>query len=152
MRLDGDDLSNIVSTGGAILGTSRDKPHKMTVGGKVMDMTDMTVENYRRNHLEALVCLGSGGTQKNACRLLEKGLNIITLPKTIDNDVVETNVTIGFDSAMGIATEAIDRLHTTAHSHHGIIVVEAMGHNVGWLALCAGISGGADVLLIPETP
>ncbi|MBN2025532.1 MAG: 6-phosphofructokinase [Actinobacteria bacterium] len=152
MRLDRDVLSNIVSSGGTILGTSRDKPHKMNIGGKILDMTDVIVENYHKNQLEALVCLGGGGTQKNAFRLVEKGLNIITLPKTIDNDVVETDVTIGFDTAMSIATEAIDRLHTTAHSHHRIILVETMGHKVGWLALGAGISGGADVILIPEIP
>ena len=83
---------------------------------------------------------------------LKKGLNIITLPETIDNDVVETDVTFGFDTAMGIATEAIDRLHSTAHSHHRIIVVEVMGHSTGWLALGAGTAGGADVILIPEIP
>jgi 6-phosphofructokinase 1 len=152
IRLDRDNLSNIISSGGTILGTSRDKPHKMNIGGKTLDMTDVIVENYQKNQLEVLICLGGGGTQKNAYRLVEKGLNIITLPKTIDNDVVETDVTIGFDTAMNIATEAIDRLHTTAHSHHRIIVVETMGNKVGWLALSAGISGGADVILIPEIP
>ncbi len=152
MRLDRGVLSNIVSSGGTILGTSRDKPHKMNIGGKILDMTDVIAENYYKNQLEALICLGGGGTQKNAYRLVEKGLNVITLPKTIDNDVVKTDVTIGFDTAMSIATEAIDRLHTTAHSHHRIIVVETMGHKVGWLALGAGISGGADVILIPEIP
>lgn len=152
IRLERDMLTNIVSQGGTILGTSRDKPHKMSIGGKTLDMTDVVVENYHKHHLEALICLGGGGTQKNAFRLAEKGLNIITLPKTIDNDVVETDVTFGFDTAVGIATEIIDRLHTTAHSHHRIIVVETMGHKVGWLALCAGISGGADVILIPEIP
>lgn len=152
VRLDREVLTNIISKGGTILGTSRDKPHKMNVGGKILDMTDVIVENYHKHHLEALVCLGGGGTQKNAYRLAGKGLNIITLPKTIDNDVVETDVTFGFDTATGIATEAIDRLHTTAHSHHRMIVVETMGHNVGWLALCSGISSGADVILIPEIP
>jgi len=152
IRLDREVLTNIISEGGTILGTSRDKPHKMNVGGKILDMTDVIVENYHKHHLEALVCLGGGGTQKNAYRLLEKGLNIITLPKTIDNDIVETDVSLGFDTATGIATEAIDRLHTTAHSHHRMIVVETMGHKVGWLALCAGISSGADVILIPEIP
>ena len=115
-------------------------------------MTDVIVENYHNHHLDALVCLGGGGTQKNAFRLHKKGLNVITLPKTIDNDVAGTDVTFGFDTALGIATEAIDRLHSTAHSHHRIIVVEVMGHNAGWLALGAGIAGGADVILIPEIP
>ena len=152
MRLDSEQLSGILTVGGTILGTSRDKPHKMPVGDRVMDMTDVMVDTYERHHLDALVCLGGGGTQKNAYRLHQKGLNIITLPKTIDNDVAMTNATFGFDTELGIATEAIDRLHSTAHSHHRIIVVEIMGHNTGWLALGAGIAGGADVILIPEIP
>jgi 6-phosphofructokinase 1 len=145
-------LSGILTLGGTILGTSREKPHRMLVGGRSLDMTDAIVENYHRNHLDALVCIGGGGTQKNAYRLMQKGLNIITLPKTIDNDVVKTDISFGFDTALGIATEAIDRLHSTAHSHHRIILVETMGHRAGWLALGAGLAGGADVILIPEIP
>jgi len=99
-----------------------------------------------------LVCLGGGGTAKNAYHLMQHGLNVMTLPKTIDNDVAMTDVTFGFDTALGIATEAVDRLHSTAHSHHRIIVLEVMGHKAGWLALGAGIAGGADVILIPEIP
>ena len=152
MELDGKTLSGILTLGGTILGTNRDKPHRMRVGGKYMDMTDAIVENYHRNHLDVLVCIGGGGTQKNAFRLMQKGLNIITLPKTIDNDVVMTDVSFGFDTALGIATEAIDRLHSTAHSHHRIILVQTMGHRAGWLALGAGLAGGADVILIPEIP
>ncbi|MCB0155264.1 MAG: 6-phosphofructokinase [Anaerolineae bacterium] len=152
IRLDTNALSGILTVGGTILGTSRDKPHRMPIGGKLMDMTQVIVDNYEKHHLDALVCLGGGGTQKNAYRLMKQGLNIITLPKTIDNDVFGTDVTFGFDTAMGIATEAIDRLHSTAHSHHRIIVVEIMGHNAGWLALGSGIAGGADVILIPEIP
>ncbi|MGD2137095.1 MAG: ATP-dependent 6-phosphofructokinase [Gammaproteobacteria bacterium] len=152
MRLDGEVLAGILTAGGTILGTSRDKPHRMLAGGKTRDMTDVIVENYESNHLDVLVCLGGGGTQKNALRLKEKGLNIITLPKTIDNDVAMTDMTMGFHTALDIATEAIDRLHSTAHSHHRIIVVEIMGHRAGWLALGAGIAGGADVILIPEIP
>lgn len=151
-RLDAGALSGILTIGGTILGTSRDKPHKMPVGDKIMDMTDAMVETYNLHHLDCLVCLGGGGTAKNAYRLLQKGLNVITLPKTIDNDVCGTDVTFGFDTALTIATEAIDRLHSTAHSHHRIIVVEVMGHNTGWLALGSGIAGGADVILIPEIP
>jgi 6-phosphofructokinase len=151
-RLERDKFSGILTLGGTFLGTSRDKPHRMLVGGKYLDMTDVVLENYYKNHLEALVCLGGGGTQKNALKLKSKGLNIITLPKTIDNDIEYTDTTFGFDTALGIATEAIDRLHSTAHSHHRIIVVEIMGHRVGWLALGAGLSGGADVILIPEIP
>ncbi len=152
MPLDGGQLSGILTLGGTILGTSRDKPHKMPMGDKVMDMTEAIVANYHANDLECLICLGGGGTQKNALRLAQAGLNVITLPKTIDNDVAGTDITFGFDTALGIATEAIDRLHSTAHSHHRIIVVEIMGHKAGWLALGAGISGGADVILIPEIP
>ena len=150
VRLESGSLSGILTVGGTILGTSRDKPHKMKVGGKTQDMTDVIVENYHANHLDTLVCLGGGGTQKNALQLKQKGLNVITLPKTIDNDVFGTEVTFGFDTALGIATDAIDRLHSTAHSHHRIIVVEIMGHRAGWLALGAGIAGGADVILLPE--
>jgi 6-phosphofructokinase 1 len=146
------ELSGILTVGGTILGTSRDKPHRMPIGGKTMDMTDVIVETYRRHHLDCLVCLGGGGTARNAFGLIEKGLNVITLPKTIDNDVALTDVSFGFDTALGIATDAIDRLHSTAHSHHRIVVVEVMGHNAGWLALGAGIAGGADVILIPEIP
>ncbi|MFO1488275.1 MAG: ATP-dependent 6-phosphofructokinase [Verrucomicrobiota bacterium] len=152
LRLDKRILAGILTVGGTILGTGRDKPHRMDVNGEVKDMTDTIVANYKRNKLEALVCIGGGGTHKNALRLVEKGLNIITLPKTIDNDIALTDATIGFDTALGIATEAIDRLHSTAHSHHRIIIAEIMGHRAGWLALGAGIAGGADVILIPEIP
>ncbi len=152
MALEGEALSGILTLGGTILGTSRDKPHKMPVNGKVQDMTETIVANYHANGLDCLVCLGGGGTMKNALRLQQAGLNIVTLPKTIDNDVALTDATFGFDTALGIATDAIDRLHSTAHSHHRIIVVEIMGHRAGWLALGAGIAGGADVILIPEIP
>jgi 6-phosphofructokinase 1 len=152
VRLDNGMLSGILTLGGTILGTSRDKPHKMPMGGKIVDMTDVIVENYYKNHLDVLVCLGGGGTLKNANRLAKKGINIIHLPKTIDNDIVGTDMTFGFDTALGIAVDAIDRLHSTASSHHRIIFVEIMGHRVGWLALGAGIAGGADAILLPEIP
>jgi 6-phosphofructokinase 1 len=152
LPLDSSALSGILTVGGTILGTSRDKPHRMPVGGKIMDMTDAMVEVYHKHHLDALVCLGGGGTAKNAHRLAQQGLNVINLPKTIDNDIYGTDISFGFDTALSIATEAIDRLHSTAHSHHRIIVVEIMGHRVGWLTLGAGIGGGADVVLIPEIP
>jgi len=152
VRLNSAALSGILTAGGTILGTSRDKPHRMPVGSRTLDMTDVLVDNYHKHHLDVLVCLGGGGTHKNAYRLQERGLNIITLPKTIDNDLAMTDTTLGFDTALGIATEAIDRLHSTAHSHHRIIVVEIMGHGAGWLALGAGVAGGADVILIPEIP
>ena len=150
IRLEGQRLSGILTVGGTILGTSRDKPHKMPVGNKVMDMTDAMIGTYENLHLDCLVCMGGGGTNKSAFMLHNRGLNVVTLPKTIDNDVAKTDITFGFDTAMGIATEAIDRLHSTADSHHRIIVVEIMGHRAGWLALGSGIAGGADVILIPE--
>jgi len=152
VHLDDAMLSGIITDGGTLLGTSRDKPHRMNIGGTIMDMTDAAVTTYHHHHLDALVCLGGGGTQKNALRLVEAGLNVVTLPKTIDNDIAMTDRSFGFDTALQIATEAIDRLHSTATSHERIIVVEVMGHRAGWLALQAGIAGGADVILLPEIP
>ncbi len=152
LRLDKMTLAGILTVGGTILGTSRDKPHRMVIDGRTRDMTRVIAENYEKYGLDALVCLGGGGTQKNALRLQETGINVITLPKTIDNDVAMTDCSFGFATAMDIATEAIDRLHSTAHSHHRIIVAEVMGHRAGWLTLGAGIAGGADVILIPEIP
>src|ERR1043166_8428665 len=152
IRLDKTTLSGILTVGGTILGTSRDKPHRMEIDGRRRDMTNTIVRNYERLRLDALVCLGGGGTQKSAVRLAEKGLNIITLPKTIDNDVAMTDASFGFGTALDVATEAIDRLHSTAHSHHRIVVTEIMGHRAGWLTLGAGLAGGADVILIPEIP
>ena len=152
MMLEDKDVSGILTHGGTFLGSSRDKPHKMNMGGTVMDMTDVAVSNARKNHIDCLICLGGNGTQKNSMRLHEAGLDVITLPKTIDNDVAGTDITFGFDSSMAIATEAIDRLHTTASSHHRAIVCEIMGHKAGWLALGSGIAGGADVILLPEIP
>ena len=153
LKLDKSKLAGILTVGGTILGTSRDKPHRMLVDGRTRDMTDVIVENYKKLGLDALVCLGGGGTQKNAATHLSKaGLSVITLPKTIDNDVAMTDSTFGFATAMSIATETIDRLHSTAHSHHRIVVAEIMGHRAGWLTLGAGVAGGADVILIPEIP
>lgn len=152
LKLDKSALSGILTVGGTILGTSRDKPHRMKIDGHTRDMTDVIVKNYDKLGLDALVCLGGGGTQKNGLRLAKAGLKIVTLPKTIDNDVAMTDSTFGFATALDIATETIDRLHSTAHSHHRIIVAEIMGHRAGWLALGAGIAGGADVILIPEIP
>lgn len=152
-RLTDDSLSGILTIGGTILGTSRDKPHKMSIGDKVVDTIAQAEENYHKLHLDALVCIGGGGTQKNAMRLLKKtDMKIITLPKTIDNDVWGTDMCFGFDTAVEIATEAIDRLHSTAYSHHRVMVVEVMGHNTGWLTAAAGLAGGADVVIIPEIP
>ena len=150
--LDFQGMSGVLTLGGTMLGTARDKLHKMRMGGQVLDMTSVAVENARANGFDCVVCLGGGGTQKNAHNLQKAGLNVLTLPKTIDNDVWATDVSFGFDTAMSIATQAIDRLHTTATSHDRIIVVEIMGHDAGWLALGAGIAGGADAIVIPEIP
>jgi len=151
--LDARAVSGLLTEGGTLLGTSRDKPHKMLMGRKVMDMTEVAVGNMKRMNIDCLVCLGGNGTAKNAWRLRQAtDIGVMTLPKTIDNDVGHTDITFGFDSGMRIATEAIDRLHTTATSHHRVIVCEVMGHDAGWLALGSGIAGGADVILIPEIP
>jgi len=152
ISLDRAALSGILTTGGTILGTSRDKPHRMVINGETRDMTGVIRNNLRKWGIDCLVCLGGGGTAKNALRLHRAGINVITLPKTIDNDVAMTDATFGYATALDIATEAIDRLHSTAHSHHRIIVAEIMGHRAGWLTLGAGLAGGADVILIPEIP
>jgi len=151
-HLDGKALSGILTIGGTILGTSRDKVHRMTVDGEVRDMVPTVVENYEREGLDGLILIGGGGTAKNAMRLHDAGLNVLTLPKTIDNDIWGTDTSFGFATATEIATEAIDRVHSTAHSHHRIILTEVMGHRAGWLTLAAGLAGGADVILIPEIP
>ncbi len=150
--LDSRALSGILTIGGTILGTSRDKVHRMAVDGEATDMRPQVVENCEKEGLDALVMLGGGGTAKNAKRLSDAGINVITLPKTIDNDIARTDTTFGFATAMEIATEAVDRLHSTAHSHHRIILTEIMGHRAGWLTLGAGIAGGADIILLPEIP
>ncbi len=151
--LDSDDLSGILTRGGTILGTSRADVTGMDMGeGDRRDMRPLMREVVDQHQLDALVCLGGDGTMVNALRLSEVGIPVLALPKTIDNDVTGTDVTFGFDTAMTIASEAIDRLHSTAHSHHRIMVVELMGHKVGWLALGAGVAAGADVILIPEIP
>ena len=152
LDLGGDALSNILTAGGTILGTSRDVPHQVEENGNVVDKTDRVVAVCQSHGLDALVCIGGRETQAAALRLKQAGLNIITLPKSADNDVPKTEVTIGFDTAKDIATEAIDRLHSTANSNHRIIIVEIMGRDVGWLTLGAGIASGADVILIPEIP
>jgi 6-phosphofructokinase 1 len=150
LELDRSTLSGILTTGGTILGTSRDKPHRMVINGRTRDMTGTIRDNLKKWGIECIVCLGGGGTQKSALRLHQAGVNVVTLPKTIDNDVAMTDSSFGFATALDIATEAVDRLHSTAHSHHRIIVAEIMGHRAGWLTLGAGLAGGADVILIPE--
>jgi len=150
-KLDEKSLSGILTLGGTILGTSREKPFKHEeydeyVGSK----PERILENCDRLGLDALICIGGNGTMKTAGKLQNMGLNVIGVPKTIDNDVWGTDMTFGFDSAVNIATEAIDRIHTTANSHKRIMVVEVMGHHTGWLTLFSGVAGGGDVILIPE--
>jgi ATP-dependent phosphofructokinase / diphosphate-dependent phosphofructokinase len=147
------DLSGILTLGGTILGTSREKPFKeVTYVDYVRSKPDIILENYKRMGLDCLVCIGGNGTMKTASRLSEYGLNVVGIPKTIDNDVWGTELTFGFDSAMMVATEALDRIHTTANSHKRIMVIEVMGHHAGWLSLYSGIAGGGDLILIPEIP
>lgn len=150
-----DQLSGILTEGGTILGTSREKPYKKTSqkdGSKVLTKPEKIVQNYRNLELDCLVCIGGNGTQKTAQLLAEEGLNVIGIPKTIDNDVWGTDISFGFDSAFTIATEAIDRLHSTANSHNRTMVIEVMGHRAGWLALYSGLAAGGDLILIPEIP
>ena len=146
-------LSGILTLGGTILGTSREKPFKSN-GKKKNEIKkpQLIKEHYEQMNLDCLVCIGGNGTLKTAHLLSKEGLNVVGIPKTIDNDVWGTEITFGFDSAVNIATEAIDRLHSTANSHKRIMLIETMGHDAGWLALYSGIAGGGDVILIPEIP
>src|SRR4051812_4625299 len=147
------DVSGILSTGGPILGSSREKPHRMPLpNGQTVDLTSRAVETYSRLGLDCLVCLGGNGTHKVAFHLMKQGLNVLGLPKTIDNDLAETDMTFGHDSAVTTAAQAIDRLYSTAEAHLRVMVIELMGHKAGWLTLEAGLAGGADIILIPEIP
>ena len=151
-ELDSNSFSGILTTGGTILGTNRDRPDRVEIDGKWVDCTDEIIAAYKKHHLDALVCLGGLDAQESALYLKNKGLNVITLPVTIDNDVPNTDACVGFSTAIEVAAEAIDRLHSTAFSHHRIILVEMMGRKTGWLTLAAGLAGGADVILVPEIP
>lgn len=144
------DLSGILTLGGTILGTSREKPFKGSWKKNEIKKPVLIKEHYDQLGLDCLVCIGGNGTLKTAHLLSQEGLNVVGIPKTIDNDVWGTDLTFGFDSAVNIATEAIDRLHSTANSHKRIMIIEVMGHNAGWIALYSGIAGGGDVILIPE--
>ena len=143
-------LSGILNLGGTILGTSREKPFRKLIEDQTINKVQTIVDNYNELGLDCLVCIGGNGTQKTAYKLSQLGLNIIGIPKTIDNDVWGTDITFGFDTAVDIATEAIDRLHSTASSHNRVMVIELMGHHAGWITLHAGMAGGADVILLPE--
>ena len=147
------DFSGILTKGGTILGTSRQPFKLMRVPDENgLDKVGAMKHTYHKLNLDCLVILGGNGTQKTANLLREEGLNVIHLPKTIDNDIFGTDVTFGFQSALNIATDAIDCIHTTAASHNRVFIVEIMGHKVGWLTLHAGVAGGADIILIPEIP
>ena len=147
------DFSGILTRGGTILGSSRQPFKQMRVPDENgLDKVEAMKSTYRKLGLDCLVILGGNGTQKTANLLREEGLNIIHLPKTIDNDIYGTDVTFGFQSAINIATETIDCIHTTAASHNRVFIVEVMGHKVGWVTLHAGIAGGADIILLPEIP
>ena len=147
------DFSGILTKGGTILGSSR-QPFKLmrTPDENGLDKVEAMKHTYHKLNLDCLVILGGNGTQKSANLLREEGLNVIHLPKTIDNDIYGTDVTFGFQSAVNIATDAIDCIHTTASSHNRVFIIEVMGHKVGWLTLYAGIAGGADIILLPEIP
>lgn len=153
IELKEEQLSGILTLGGTILGTSREKPYKLVSNsGEPNEKPEHIVRNYEELRLDALVCIGGNGTMKTADMLSREGLNVIGIPKTIDNDVWGTETTFGFDSAVYVATEAMDRLHTTANSHQRVMIIEVMGHHAGWLALYAGMAGGGDIILIPELP
>jgi ATP-dependent phosphofructokinase / diphosphate-dependent phosphofructokinase len=149
-------VSGLLDRGGTILGTSRDNPARFKVEEngvvKYVDMCDQVIKNVKEHGLDCLVTIGGDGTLTGARDFMRRGLNVIGVPKTIDNDLDATDTTFGFMTAVDTATEAIDKLHSTAESHHRVMILELMGRNAGWIALEAGMAGGADVILIPEIP
>ncbi|MFC2149681.1 6-phosphofructokinase [Candidatus Auribacterota bacterium] len=155
--LENDDVSGILTTGGTILGTSNTaNPFRVPVkkGKQIVfqDHSKKALETIKYHGIDALVCVGGDGTHAIAGRLMKKGVKVVGVPKTIDNDLPETDFTFGYNSAVSVATEAVDRLHTTAASHHRVMILEVMGRYAGWIAVGAGVAGGADVILIPEIP
>ncbi len=151
------DVSGIINLGGTILGTSnKGDPWHFPVAGadgpEIHDCSVQAMEHYRRWQLDCLVTVGGDGTMNISHRLAGLGANVVGVPKTIDNDLAATDLTFGHDTAVFVATEAIDRLHTTASAHHRVMVIEVMGRYAGWIALTAGLAGGADIILIPEIP
>jgi phosphofructokinase-like protein len=144
-----EDVSGILTLGGTILGTTN-RADPFAYGEEKKDVSKQVVENFEGLKLDALVCIGGDGTFTVASKLHLLGVPLVGIPKTIDNDLEETDFTIGFDSAVAVATESIDNIHTTAESHHRVMIVEVMGRYVGWLALYSGVAGGGDVILIPE--
>ncbi|MFQ6066132.1 MAG: 6-phosphofructokinase [bacterium] len=152
-----DDVSGILTLGGTILGTSKTaNPYRYALRkGRRLEFKDLSktaIENVKKLGIGCLVCIGGDGTLGIAYRLFEDGIPVVGVPKTIDNDLRGTDITFGFDSAVSIATDGIDRIHSTAQSHHRIMIVEVMGHKAGWIALHAGVAGGGDIILIPEIP
>ena len=157
IKLDSKEISGILPRGGAIIGSSLNTNvfnYKIVEDGKVTykDMSDKCVQNIKKDGFDCIFTLGGDSTQKSARDLSVKGVNIIGVPKTMDNDVACTEVAVGFNTAVSVAVEALDRLHTTAETHNRVMVLEVMGRHAGWLALAAAIAGGADVALLPEIP
>ncbi|MGP1577443.1 MAG: 6-phosphofructokinase [Treponema sp.] len=152
--LDESAVSGILARGGTILGTSREKPFKSKAAGSLTsaDTVEAIKKNYQELKLDCLAVLGGNGSLTTAALLMQEGLNIIGVPKTIDNDIIHNDMSFGFHTAVDIATDAIDRLHSTAASHNRIMIIETMGHKAGWLTLYSGIAGGSDVIIIPEIP
>ena len=157
-KLENSDVSGILTLGGTILGTSNTaNPYHYAIekkGCKLIfrDYHKRAISNFRKLKADALVTIGGDGTLSNAYRLYEDGVPVVGVPKTIDNDIVGTDITFGFDTAVSIATEGIDRVHTTAQSHHRVMIVEVMGRTAGWIALHSGVAGGGDIILLPEIP
>jgi phosphofructokinase-like protein len=156
-KLGYNEVSGILTLGGTILGASKiSNPYQYALQkGKAIvfkDVSRKAIANFKKLGVDGLVCIGGDGTLGIACRLMKDGIPVIGVPKTIDNDLRGTEITFGFDSAVAFATEAIDRLHSTAQSHHRVMIVEVMGHRSGWIALYAGVAGGGDIILIPEIP
>ena len=156
-KLESHHVSGILSQGGTILGTSNiSNPYRYAVKEKdeveFVDVSKEVIARIKDLDIECLVCIGGDGTLSIAKKLSDDGVPIVGVPKTIDNDIQSTEVSFGFDTAVGIVTEGIDRLHTTAQSHHRVMIVEVMGRHAGWIALYSGVSGGGDIILIPEIP
>ncbi len=145
-------LGGLLTMGGTVLGTSRVKPFRRGKASAPENTPAALMRTIQKHGLDCLVCIGGNGTQKTAAKLAETGINVVMIPKTIDNDVWGTDISFGFDSAVSIATEAIDRLHSTASSHQRVMVIEVMGHKAGWIALHSGMAGGGDIILLPELP
>lgn len=145
-------LTGLLNLGGTVLGTSREKPFRKKGISAGSNKPDIILNTIRKFDFDCIVCIGGNGTQKTAAELVVSGVNVVSIPKTIDNDVWGTDVSFGFDSAVSIATDAIDRLHSTASSHQRVMVIEVMGHKAGWIALYSGMAGGGDIILLPELP